>query len=349
MPNHPTFKSLGMNFVNFRTILCLFCLLLTLSPAKVFTYGGANIDKKFLPTITNNTLINAYFTGNKRGLSKKLKETHQTLNLQHLMTPSGLHLASLVLVLGIFIKRRFLVFLSLCLLGLILLPYSGIDSLKRMLLFGILRKNPFKEVSLKVSFLLTFSLALIGGQYAQNPLSFCLSFVFIGALIYSKNRALTFCSLLIIQALLSHWLNKSLDPLGATLGLLLSLFSPLLFPLFALEIIWEKLPFSELWIRSLSFFSSLCVFPLKIPFFSFFPLIILFPKKNIRALAFALCVLFLTTPLGKLKKNNGFPTPPPKDFNKKVSLKNGTKFLYKNGMRCYSRLKEDQWTHHCYK
>jgi hypothetical protein len=338
-----------MNFVNFRTILCLFCLLLTFSPKREFIFGSEGTEKIFLPNLTTNALINAYFTGKKKGLPKDIKRAHQTLNLQHLMTPSGLHLASFVLVLGLFIKKRTLIFLSLTLLGFLLLPYSGIDSLKRMILFGVLRKNPIKEISLKHSFILTFVLAFITGQYFENPLSFSLSFVFIGALIYTKNRLLTFVALLSIQALLSHWLNKSLDPLGATLGLLLSLVSPLLFPLFGLELLWQKLPFSGLWTNALTFFSSLCVLPLRLPFFSLFPLMIFFPKKKLRIPTTITCFLFFVAPLGSFKKYRGFPNPPPPYYKEKVALKNGTKFLYEDGMRCYSRLKGDQWSHHCYK
>ena len=192
--------------MSFRHILTLFCLLLMFSSGSLKPDLLHKKQQKTIPQVSTNSLINAYFTGRKNELPKKVKSVHKTLNLQHLMTPSGLHLASLLFVLSLVVKSPRIIFFALILLGVILFPFSGLDSLKRMILFGVLRKNPLLPFSLKGSFLATFLLCFASGQYFSNPLSFCLSFVFIGALIYSPNKFLTFIFLLIIQALLSHWL-----------------------------------------------------------------------------------------------------------------------------------------------
>lgn len=335
--------------MNFRTVLCLFCLLLAFAPARDYFGNEASLNQKRLPVISSNPVINAYFTGNKSSLPTKLKRAHQKLNLQHLMTPSGLHLASAIFLLSLFSRKGVFLFGSLLVLGAVLFPYSGIASLKRMILFGLIRKNPIKEISLSGSFFLTFLLCFLFGQYFENPLSFTLSFAFLGALITSPNKFSMFLFLIIIQALLSHWLGKTLDPLGAPLGLVLSLMSSILFPLLAIELIIPSLPVSELWSTLLENLADLCRLSFKLPFFSLFPLFLFFPKIRMRKPVLLLCLLFFVTPLGRGKKSLPFKTPPPRDFQRKVALKNGTKFLYANGMRCYSRLKEDQWSHHCYK
>ncbi len=59
-------------------------------------------------------------------------------------------------------------------------------------------------------------------------------------------------------------------------------------------------------------------------------------------------VFLLISPLGD-KVRPAFGGFPPKGHRKLIKLKNGFKAVYDNGLRCYSRIKEDQWITHCYK
>lgn len=274
---------------------------------------------------------------------------HNDLNLQHLMTPSGLHLTSLLIIFGFFFKTQSFQFCFLILLGLFLYPYAGLDSFKRMIIFGLFRKNPLKSFSLKSSFVLTFIVAFTLGHYFENPLSFCLSFIFIGALIMSKNRLVTFLLLAFLQVILANWFERNFSFLGIFWGLSLSLVSPLLFPLLLLELLIPSLPFSSLWEHLLLGLHSFTRADLNFNLIALTPTLIFLHKPKMRNKALIFTLLFLTLPLGKESRSGSFPAPPPRNYIKKTTLKNGTKFIYDNGMRCFSRLKEDQWSHHCYK
>lgn len=335
--------------MNFRVLLLFFFLFMTVSPNFDSIFPQERTQKTRLGPLSETPLINAYLTGNKSGLSSKLQKVHQDLNLQHLMTPSGLHLSSLILVLGFFIKGRSIKIGLLILLGLTSFPYAGIDSFKRMILFSVLRMNPLFSISTKKSFFMTFLISFLLGQYFENPLSFCLSFIFIGALIYSKNRIMTFLCLGLIQIILAQWFNKSFSFEGIALGFFFSLLSPIIFPLFLAESIFSSLPFSSLWSQLLFRAHDFITLSLTLKVSLLLPFIYFIDKKSLRKKALGLCLLLFALPLGKEVSPNKFHSPPPLAFQKKVSLKNGTKFIYDNGMRCYSRLDQDEWTHHCYK
>ncbi len=331
--------------MNFRSLLLVFLFLLALSPE----FRRSFEPQKRLGSISPSPLVNSYLTGQKRGLTKDLKTIHQELNLQHLMTPSGLHLASLLLILGLFFKGQKIQFSFLLVLGALVWPYTGLDSFKRMILFGLLRKNPLKPLTLKTSFILTFVLAFITGQYFKNPLSFSLSFIFIGALILSRNRLYTFILLGFIQIIIGNWFESTTSPMGIILGLTISMISPIVFPLFILESIFPALPFSFLWEGLLKFMHQLLLIKVELLFLPLIPFFFFIRHEQLKRPALALSLLLTCLPLGHRPTSSHFSAPPPKQFSKSTSLHNGSKFLYDNGMRCYSRLKGDQWSHHCYK
>ena len=101
--------------------------------------GGANLP--FTP------LARAYLTGDKKGLSRKIIKHHKNLNLMHLMTPSGLHLSSLLIMTSPIVRTPVLKSLFLSLLFISCYPLVGLDSFIRMILFTILRLNPIKKYS----------------------------------------------------------------------------------------------------------------------------------------------------------------------------------------------------------
>lgn len=329
----------------FRLLFITFLLLLSLNP----TTSPSSEAARRIPIISNVPLINAYLTGNKTGLSKNLKNAHRDLNLQHLMTPSGLHLTSLLLLVSIFLRRRLFQFFFLFALSFIIFPYDGVDSFKRMVLFGILRKNPLRPLSLKYSYLLTFFIAFCFGHYFKNPISFCLSFIFIGALICSKNKLQTFITLAFLQIILANWFDGKFSLQGIFWGLSLSMISPLLFPLLIVETFFQGLPFSSLWIKLLLNLHKLSQAQLEWNLLFLTPFVFYIGRPRIRAQALAMSLIFMTMPLGHNNRGGTFPSPPPLNYVLKKPIKDGTQFIYENGMKCFSRLKGDQWSHHCYK
>ncbi len=329
----------------FRYLLLIFFALLIIAPGKKQYFSAYNP----LPTLSNKPLINAYLFGSKKGVSRDLLKVHQAFNLQHLMTPSGLHLGSLLIIISLFTRRKGLLFSFLIVIGGLVFPYTGVDSLKRMVVFGIFRKNPWIDLSLERSFILTFLLTFIAGQYLENPLSFCLSFIFLGVLLTTRNKASLFILLFVLQALLSAWFNREFSPLGSIYGLIISLLSPMVFPLFILETLFPSLPFSHWWSFFLLKAHKVSLISFIFPFLCFIPVLYFWSNKKIRNLSFFLCLLFFATPLGIIKRGAVFSSPPPHSYSHIKRIKDGYHLKYANGMRCYSRIKGDEWSHHCYK
>jgi predicted membrane metal-binding protein len=169
--------------MNFRLIVFVALVLLIFAPKRrLFSKPTYELPFKL------NPLAKAYFLGDKTQLSTKEKKLHQALNLQHLMTPSGLHLSSLLVLFSFLSKRPSFTFFILSLLSFCVFPLSGLLSLKRMIIFGLLKVNPLKKISNTICFWLTFTISYLLGMYFQSPLSFTLSFVFLGALLCSGFR-----------------------------------------------------------------------------------------------------------------------------------------------------------------
>ncbi len=327
----------------FRIVIAIFIVLLV-SHTPPWSYR----EKKRIPTWGNNPLVHAYIFGNKTKLKKDIKNIHKDLNLQHLMTPSGLHLGSLLFLLGLFTKRRSWRFLFITFLGYLVFPYDGLDSFKRMILFGMFRTNPLWRPNLFLCFILTFSFAFIGGQYIENPLSFSLSFIFLATLLTGKNKIKTFLCLFFIQALLSEWFSREFYPVGTLFGLILSLVSPFVFPLLLLEAFWEALPFSEIWVYLLKALYKIKGYGFHLPFFILLPCLLMSYQKRLIGFSLITSFLFYHGTLTPRPKTVAFISPPPKGAKKIKRLKNGYKLEYENEMRCYSRLKGDEWSTHCY-
>ncbi|MBP5297313.1 MAG: hypothetical protein J6Y94_08300 [Bacteriovoracaceae bacterium] len=148
-------------------------------------------------------LIMSYVGGGRRHLAASLKTYHQALNLQHLFSPSGLHLAAAyawVLPwlhgrrrpsssssrLGFLLKRIILIFLYA-------LPWSlpGYYAIKRICLLKItyLIISPFKRPDYFWFFLIIMGLDLAAGTFQAAPLSFAYSFLFLGIIIATHHQA----------------------------------------------------------------------------------------------------------------------------------------------------------------
>lgn len=185
----------------------------------------------------------SYVSGVKSSLDKATKTIHEKLHLLHLFTPSGLHLAGFYLLLSPLLKflgrkRSFPLKVLLCLLPLGL---PGLYSIKRISLvkLGHLVRHKFSLEnfsSLKI-FYLTFLLDFIFGSYSHSPLSWILSFLFLGTLL-SLGGSAPFCipfALLTAQAIASTFIEQDFNLLGGLLGILLSTLFTLVFPLLLLN------------------------------------------------------------------------------------------------------------------
>ncbi|MCR9203308.1 MAG: hypothetical protein NXH75_01940 [Halobacteriovoraceae bacterium] len=337
--------------------LTLTLLSLFQAPPRSFAFDNSKekIDCKNIKPI-----LCAYYFGNKKGLPRKIIKAHREMNLLHLMTPSGLHLSSLLLLIAFFSKTSQRFFkkdipvlqdkrYSLFLLALLTYPLDGIDSFKRMILFALLRLFPFLQISQKKAFFLTFLICAGAGQLENNPLSFSFSFLFLGILLFSQNKLFLFINLFLAQAFISEWMGNPFSPLTAIAGLILSSFSPLLFIGFLPELFFPNLPFSSWWLSFLKSIHLTLRFPFPFIFLTSIPLFYFTFKPKLLRLAIPLVILLTPQILTPNRSGASFPSPPPRGFLNKEITKNKMILTYENKMRCHVKILGDEWRSYCYK
>ncbi len=179
----------------------------------------------------------AYVWGEKALMNSAHIKWHNALYLQHLFTPSGVHLSSLLVLLKLSKKRgRFYHSLEFIVLFLTLFP-QGLYPLKRIALLRICTKiNQLlfnNKFSLASVFFLSFALDFFWGNYHLNSISFALSYLFIGSLILleSKNFFRFIYFLFCAQLLVAIIFHQPFHPLAFIMGMILSALFALIFPI----------------------------------------------------------------------------------------------------------------------
>ena len=127
-------------------------------------------------------------TGKKRGISKKLKSALKSYGLLHLLTPSGLHLNSLMPLL---LLPKVLQLLTLFLFLIWIQSYSSYFSLERIIIFALIqRSSQLLKLSLTTNkiFILTTVLSLLIGNVEDSPHSFLYSFLFWGTILLFRQN-----------------------------------------------------------------------------------------------------------------------------------------------------------------
>lgn len=183
-------------FIYFLAII-LFTLTIqneSLSLSKRFNYTpllGKNFWQTRLEQFRSkdlSRLTRAYVLGIRRGVKREWKDWHTNLGLQHILTPSGIHLSSILFLTLPLKKLKKYVFLKFLFSVSSLIIYfyvPGFFALKRIIIFRTLRYWKFNNHSIITTFFLTFLIDYIFGGYEKNSLSFCYSFLFFGTLLSS--------------------------------------------------------------------------------------------------------------------------------------------------------------------
>jgi predicted membrane metal-binding protein len=247
--------------------------------SRSFKFNLSRTVKKSFKSKKTFYLYRSLLTGRKRGVSKVDKEIFQNLNLLHLMTPSGLHLSSLLII--FFLLRRiskspYLTYLEfgVCLSIYIFLP--GYYSLRRI---ALLRTLFIVNRRLKLSSLQVFSIFIvfdfIFGTYSLSPLSWYLSVMFL-TIIFTRTKH-SFVSLSTSFAMaqcLIAFIFKQKFMTGSVF------FSPIITWLFtgAYPLLVVNLPFIEYWNYAeplLNFFTKMIYHSHELA--SYFPVIVIGP------------------------------------------------------------------------
>lgn len=188
-------------------------------------------------------LLMSYVAGDYKRLPQEVKEAHKILGLNHLFTPSGIHLSALFILffpLLFWLKKvhrpGHLAFGTL----LYLLPFFILPTFYAAKRISLLRLIslwktvlPF-EIPFFALFLLAFALDFFLGGYAASPGSFVYSFLFIGILFSCDKSPGLFIPFALLggQVIVSYFQETPLTLIGFLLGFFLTtLFTPF-FPIY---------------------------------------------------------------------------------------------------------------------
>ncbi|MBI2520024.1 MAG: hypothetical protein HYV97_06395 [Bdellovibrio sp.] len=195
-------------------------------------------------------LWKAFLWGDTRDLHPRLRLAIKELNLPHLFTPSGLHLwamrlAGSPLELVLYSLHPWIHGVYQGFLCLFPFAFQGLYALKRMGLFHLVllglrlwAKKKQKKLNHFVIFLAVFALDFIFGTYQQGPLSFCLSFLFLGSIFASFPNTKTWAYLIGAQIFLATMQGRPLTTMALLISPLVVGQFALLFPTILLAIAW---------------------------------------------------------------------------------------------------------------
>ena len=197
----------------------------------------------------NSTLASfhtASVIGHKIKMPRRLRKILRTLHIEHLATPSGLHLSLLTSLLFPFLGRNARV--------LSLTPFfflSGFYSLKRVALYKIL-STVLPKMKRLTLFYIVMVLDLLFGSAQASPYSFLFGFLFLGSIV-STSRLNILSSqyipfaLLGAQCMVSFCTDQPLYLSGFFIGLVITSLFSFVFPLLVLDIILLHIPSWPLW------------------------------------------------------------------------------------------------------
>jgi hypothetical protein len=306
--------------------------------------SGPRLGQSKKRTFSSESFARAYLLGDKSTLSYKAKKAHKVFHLQHILVPSGLHLSYLYFLFK-FMPKKSLPWIKL-LFGGAFQFLNGFLSLKRMSLFYIFRLKFTSSHSFYSTFLLDFLL----GRFFESPLSFSLSFLFLGLFTFltRERRFVLFFGLLSSQYLTSYILQSPFYLIGSLVGLCLTPFFTFLLPFLSIELIFPDFNYvsqfidlllsQSRWIENLKWTPG--IESLLILLLSFFP------SKNWLFLLFFYPINLWNFPT-YLYKRKAFISPPPKAPIKMVHVPSGTISYYPSNLRCWSRIYPDGWSTHC--
>ncbi len=170
-------------------------------------------------------LWESMLTGRSAPVSKWIKEQYKSLGLNHLFTPSGFHLSAVMMPFMKLIKIKSVQFWILFLVGMGIFSLVGQGALKRM----VLVKLNQHWLGQKMGFVVALILDILCGSFADSPLSFCYSFLFLG-IIYSGRNFLVLW-FFFAQSLIAYFSGDNISPMIVFLSPVLNLAFGLAMPL----------------------------------------------------------------------------------------------------------------------
>ena len=201
---------------------------------------------------TTTAVYNATQTGQKTYVPKSFKGILKRFGLLHLMTPSGIHLSSLLMFVFIFIKKKYRIAIYLPLI-IIFYPMIGLYSLKRVLYFYLF-KLFIKDN--QTCFIITFLFDLLIGGYSNSPLSFSYSFLCWGLIVFSNSKFKMALNLFTAQLLISYFTIEQINSLAIIINPIFTTIFSFFFPFMSINYWVIEI---DLALRAINFFLSLFI------------------------------------------------------------------------------------------
>jgi len=200
-------------------------------------------------------LLWAFLTGEKEGLSPKLKKQFDLLELGFLFSPSGIHLSGFFLLL-FFLQKKLLgkkvaarvkFFITL---ACFFLPSYSIKRIVILRLMIFLKNRLKKKWKIEILFFATFAVSFLLGHYFSSPAGFIMSFLFMGTFISLSpfSRWQMLLGLFASHLLLAFFNGHTVSPVALILDLpLLFFFSAIMSVsgIYLLTFHWIKLNWLE--------------------------------------------------------------------------------------------------------
>ena len=183
----------------------------------------------------------AAVTGYKFKTPTRLKKVLRSLHLEHLATPSGLHLSILTSWLFPFLSKPLRIISLLPIFNLL-----NFYSLKRIAFYK-LGQNIFPKMNRLHLFSVVMFIDFFWGSGQSSPYSFLYGFLFLGSIIATIHKSplsshyIPF-SLLGAQCLVAFASGSSVYLIGFFFGLVLTSLFSLIFPVLVLDVLLLKLP-----------------------------------------------------------------------------------------------------------
>ena len=285
----------------------------------------------------------ALLTGDKSRLGKKTRDAFAKLFLLHFLTPSGLHLGFIISILCLFSRK-------LLWITPVLFFFEGFYAAKRVLILFYLNRLKFGGVGIFFAF---FFLDFLFGSFSKNPLSFSLSFLFLGV-IYTKRpyKSLLF-SFLGAQVLVSFFLDQVFSLTGFLLGFLLTPLLILSFPLYFTGFHMGTKALSLFTVGVIEKLSTLAHYDATFVSVNLILILFLlvFPYSFKGKIPIMACLLAThSNPIINLRSKDHLVTYPPIPISKWVSLKKtqtGYRTTHEDGSLCYFRLRNFSYETDC--
>jgi competence protein ComEC len=237
-------------------------------------------DKTYIPFNVSNdsyekdsyALYKAISTGNKIGLKKDIIHIFKKYGFIHLLTPSGIHLSSILFL----FKFSVLFELgSLILCFFLISKYQSYFSLERVIMFRIsqnlIKISPIKNFSIETYFVMTLVLSFIFGHYTESHMSYIYSAIFWGTIIiFRKNKFKLILYLNISLFFISSLNSQETSPLSILINPIITGIISAVFPALFINQIIPKLIspdflinyFFKFFIKLIKLLNSIDPFPL---------------------------------------------------------------------------------------